>query len=130
MLILRTKAGKWVGRKAGPLSDELRFGSVSWIEVTGYSGKASSKGVVVDVLLFPGKVPLCPPRIVVVLVCSDWFSLSDRVISMGFAQRGMLNNVDGRLPHGSGELGRLLMEPGLAPLKEDMGLDGYSICPW
>ena len=48
---------------------------------------------------------------------------------MGLAERGMLNNVDGRLLPGSCELGRLPMDPGLALLKEDIDLDGYSIHP-
>ena len=75
-------------------------------------------------LLFPGKVRLYPPRIVVGLVCSsDGFSLSDRFITMGLAERRMLNHADGRLPPGSGELGRLPMDPGLALLKEEIDLD-------
>ena len=57
-----------LGREARGLGGELLFGSVSWIAVIGCSEKASSEGVVGDVLLFPGKVPLCPPRIVVGLV--------------------------------------------------------------
>ena len=96
--------------------------------VIGWSGKASSEGVVGDVLLFPGKVPLCPPRIVV-LVCSDGFSLSDRFIEMGLSGRRMLKDVDGRLPPGSGELGRLPIGPGLALRKEDIDLDGCNVRP-
>jgi len=102
---------------------------VSWIAATGFSGKASSEGVVGDVSLFPGKVPLCSPRIVVGLVCSDGFSLSDRFISMGLAERCMLNDVDGRLSPGSGELGRLPVDPGLALREEDIDLDGCIVCP-
>ena len=97
--------------------------------MTGCSGKASSEGVVGDVLLFPGKVPLCPPRIVVGLVCSDGVSLSDRFIGVGLSGRRMLNDVDGRLPPGSGELGRLPVGPGLALRKEDIDLDGCSVRP-
>ena len=60
--------------------------------MTGCGGKASSAGVVGDVLLFPGKVPLCPPRIVFELQCCDRFSFSDRFISMGLAERRMLHD--------------------------------------
>ena len=101
-----------LGRETRRLEGESRFGGASRIAVTGCSLKASSKEVVGDVLLFPGKVPLCPPRTAVGLVCSDGFSLSDRFISMGLAGRRMLSHVDGKLPPGSGELGRLPMDPG------------------
>ena len=84
-----------LGREVGGLGGELLFGGVSWMAITGWSGKALSEGVVGDVFLFPGKVPLYPLRIVVGLVCSDWFSLSDRFISMGLAERRMLNDADG-----------------------------------
>ena len=118
-----------LGREAGGLGGELLLGGVSWIAVTGCSWKVSSEGDVGDILLFPGKVPLCPPCIVVGLACSDWFSLSDRFISMGLTEGRMLNNVDERLPPGSGELGWLPVDLGFALLKEDIYLDGYSIRP-
>ena len=117
-----------IRREAGGLGGELLFDGVSWIAVTGCSWKVSSEGVVGDVLLFPGGVLLCPPC-VVGLACRDWFSLSDRFTTIGLAERRMLSNFDGRLPPGSGELGRLPMDPKLALLKEDIYLDGYSIRP-